>query len=101
MISVTFLATGLIFAASSVFQGLGNTKPPFVSSVVRLFIFAIPVLLLFHVPGLRLRHVWLLSAGSIWVQALMNLWFLRREFRNKLAARDGIIDDRVTLQTVS
>jgi len=101
VISVTFLATGSIFAASSVFQGLGNTKPPFVSSVVRLFIFAIPVLLLFHVPGLTLRHVWLLSAGSIWVQALMNLWFLRREFRCKLAGRDCIIDDRVTLQTVS
>jgi len=101
VISATFLATGFIFAASSVFQGLANTRPPFVSSVVRLFVFAIPVLLLFHVPGLTLRRVWLLSAGSVWVQALMNLWFLRREFRSKLAARDGIIDDQVTLQTVS
>jgi hypothetical protein len=45
--------------------------------------------------------VWLLSAGSIWVQALMNLWFLRREFRCKLAGSNGMVDDRVTLQTVS
>jgi len=84
VISFTFLATGLIFASSSVFQGLGNTGPPFLSSVIRLFAFAVPVLLLLHLPGLTLRHVWLLSAASIWVQAFANLWFLRKEFRNKL-----------------
>jgi len=86
VVSLTFLATGLIFASSSVFQGLGNTGPPFLSSVIRLFVFAVPMLLLLHLPGLTLRHVWLLSAASIWVQALANLWFLRNEFRNKLGA---------------
>ena len=84
LISLTFLATGLIFACTSVFQGLGNTRPPFLSSVIRLFVFAIPVMLW---PGrLTLQGIWLISAGSIWVQAIANLWFLRREFRFKLAS---------------
>jgi Na+-driven multidrug efflux pump len=85
VISLTFPATGLIFASSSVFQGLGNTRPPFLSSLLRLFVFAVPALLLLRLPAVTLQHVWLLSAGSIWVQALANLWFLRREFRNKLS----------------
>jgi len=84
VISSTFLATGLIFASTSVFQGFGNTRPPFVSSIIRLFVFAAPVLLLLHRPGLTLRHIWLISAGSIWIQALTNLWFLRGEFQAKL-----------------
>jgi len=81
LISSTFLATGLIFACTSVFQGLGNTRPPFLSSVIRLFAFALPVLLL---ARLTLREIWLISAGSIWVQAAANMWFLRREFRIRL-----------------
>jgi putative MATE family efflux protein len=81
LISLTFLATGLIFACTSVFQGLGNTRPPFLSSVIRLFAFAVPVLLL---GRLTLREIWLISAGSIWVQAAANMWFLRREFRIRL-----------------
>lgn len=84
LISLTFLATGLIFACTSVFQGLGNTRPPFVSSVIRLFIFAVPVLLLLN--RLTLHQIWIISAGSIWIQAIANLWFLRREFRIKLGS---------------
>lgn len=82
LISLTFPATGLIFACMSVFQGFGNTRPPFVSSVIRLFVFAVPVLLLLN--RLTLQQIWILSAGSIWIQAIANLWFLRREFRTKL-----------------
>lgn len=84
IVSLTFLATGLIFASASVFQGFGNTRPPFVSSIIRLFAFAVPVLLLLRWPGLTLHHIWLISAGSIWVQAFTNLWFLRGAFQEKL-----------------
>ena len=82
-ISLTFLATGLIFACVSVFQGFGNTRPAFVSSIIRLFVFALPVFVLQRWPSLTLHHIWLISASSIWVQALANLWFLRREFRSR------------------
>jgi putative MATE family efflux protein len=84
VISSTFLATGLIFASASVFQGLGNTRPPFLSSIIRLFVFAVPVLLLLRWRGLTLYHIWLISAGSIWIQALTNLCFLRSELRAKV-----------------
>jgi len=84
LISTTFVATGLIFASTSVFQGLGNTRPPFVSSIIRLFVFTVPVVLL--LSRLTLQDIWLISAGSIWVQAIANLWFLRTELRAKLAA---------------
>lgn len=83
LISTTFVATGLIFASTSVFQGLGNTRPPFVSSIIRLFVFTVPVVLL--LSRLTLQDIWLISAGSIWVQAISNLWFLRTELRAKLA----------------
>jgi len=83
LISTTFVATGLIFACTSAFQGLGNTRPPFMSSIIRLFVFTVPVLLL--LSRLTLQDIWLISAGSIWVQAVANLWFLRKEFRTKLS----------------
>jgi putative MATE family efflux protein len=83
-ISLTYVATALIFATASVFQGLGNTRPPFVSSAIRVLAFAIPVVLLSRTSQFRLDYVWYISAGSIFLQALMNLLFLRREMQRKV-----------------
>jgi putative MATE family efflux protein len=98
LISLTFLATGLIFACTSVFQGLGNTRPPFVSSIIRLFAFAVPVLLFLR--RLALQDIWLISAGSIWIQAIANLWFLRNEFRIKLNTLSSEINAEESLRPV-
>ena len=86
VISSTFVASALIFASASVFQGFGNTRPPFISSVIRLFAFAVPVLLLLRWPGLTLYGIWLISSASIWVQAFSNLWFLRGELQARLGS---------------
>jgi len=99
LISLTFLATGLIFACTSVFQGLGNTRPPFLSSVIRLFAFAVPVLLL--LDRLTLQDIWLVSAASIWVQAIANCWFLRKELRIKLGLFSQEVSAGESLPTVS
>jgi putative MATE family efflux protein len=80
-ISLTYGATALIFSTASVFQGLGNTRPPFVSSAIRVLAFAIPVVLLSRTSQFRLDYVWYISAASIFLQALMNLLFLRREMQ--------------------
>lgn len=101
VISSTFLASGLIFASASVFQGLGNTRPPFLSSTIRLFVFAVPVLLLLPRPGLTLHHVWLISAGSIWIQAFTNLWFLRGEFQAKLDSSPENVSEEQAFGSVS
>lgn len=86
VISTTFVASGLIFASASVFQGFGNTRPPFVSSIIRLLVFTVPVLFFLHWPGMTLHNIWLISAASIWVQAVSNLLFLKGEIRTRLGS---------------
>lgn len=84
IISLNFLAAGIVFTSSSVFQGIGNTFPPLVSSMTRLLLFVLPATILSHRPGFQIRHVWYLSVASILFQACVNLLLLRREFRRKL-----------------
>jgi MATE family, multidrug efflux pump len=83
-ISLTYIATALIFATASVFQGIGNTRPPFVSSLLRVLVFAVPVAILSHTSFFNLNYVWYISAGSIFVQAMMNMVFLWRELQRKM-----------------
>ena len=84
IISWIFLASGVIFVSSSMFQGLGNTVPPLASSAMRLVTFAIPAVWLSRQPGFQMRHVWYLSVASVMVHLTLNLLLLRREFRRKL-----------------
>lgn len=84
IISLNFVAMGIVFTSSSVFQGIGNTLPPLVSSMTRLILFALPAAMLSRMPGFQIRHVWYLSVASILFQACVNLLLLRREFRKKL-----------------
>jgi putative MATE family efflux protein len=84
IISLNFVAMGIVFTSSSVFQGIGNTLPPLVSSMTRLLLFVLPAVLLSRTPGFQIRHVWYLSVASILFQACVNILLLRREFRRKL-----------------
>jgi len=80
-----FLASGIVFVSSSVFQGMGNTLPPLGASALRLLIFAFPAYAISHQPGFQLRQVWYVSVASVTIQLLVNLWLLHREFGKKLA----------------
>jgi putative MATE family efflux protein len=84
IISLNFVAMGIVFTSSSVFQGIGNTWPPLISSATRLLFFALPALVLSGLPGFQIRQVWYLSVVSILLQAGVNLLLLRREFKKKL-----------------
>jgi Na+-driven multidrug efflux pump len=84
IVSLTFLAAGIVFTSSSVFQGIGNTLPPLASSMTRLVLFVLPAIMLSRAPGFQIRHVWYLSVASTLLQACINLLLLRREFRRKL-----------------
>ena len=84
IISLNFVAMGIVFTSSSVFQGIGNTFPPLISSATRLLLFALPALVLSWQPGFHIRQVWYLSVASILFQAVANLVLLRREFQRKL-----------------
>jgi putative MATE family efflux protein len=85
IISLNFVATGLIFTASGTFQALGDTRPALFGSVSRLITFAGPAIWLSTQPRARLEHVWWLSAASVFVHMLIALFFLRREMASKLA----------------
>jgi len=39
IVAFNFVAAGIVFTSSSMFQGLGNTMPPLLSSASRLFSF--------------------------------------------------------------
>jgi len=84
VISFTFVATAVIFATSSMFQGLGNTFPPLLSSSLRLVLFTVPVLILSRTSHFSIRQIWFFSAFSVFVQAVTNVFLVRREFERKL-----------------
>lgn len=85
VISFTFIATGVIFATSSMFQGMGNTLPPLLSSSLRLALFSIPVLILSQTTShFTIRQIWFFSAFSVFVQAVANVFLVKREFERKL-----------------
>jgi putative MATE family efflux protein len=84
IISWTFVASGLIFVGSSMFQAMGNTLPALIASFVRIVLFAIPAFLLARLPGFALHWIWYLSAAAITIQLTINLLLLRREFRHRL-----------------
>jgi putative MATE family efflux protein len=84
IISSNYLASGIIFVSSSMFQALGNTIPSLISSALRLVILAVPAYLLSLTSGFELRWIWYVSVTAVFVQLCSNLWLLRREFARKL-----------------
>jgi putative MATE family efflux protein len=84
MISWNYVASGLIFTCSGLFQALGNTLPSLFSSFTRVVTFVVPVMILARQPGFQLQDVWVLSVATTALQAVVSLWLLRREFSRKL-----------------
>jgi putative MATE family efflux protein len=84
IISWNFVATGLVFTCSGMFQALGNTWPSLASSASRLLTFVMPAVWLSTRPSFTLTEVWHLSVATVTLQALTSLTLLRREFRRKL-----------------
>ena len=86
IISWNFLASGVVFTASAVFQGLGNTIPSVYSSATRLLTFVLPAFWLSMQPSFQLVEVWYASVASVALQAIFSLWLVRREFRHRVPA---------------
>jgi Na+-driven multidrug efflux pump len=84
IVSWNFLASGLVFVASSMFQAMGNTVPSLVASGTRILLVAVPAILLSRTPGFQLNWIWYLSVGAVFVQLTLSLLLLRREFRRRL-----------------
>lgn len=82
--SWNFVASGIVFTCSSMFQGLGDTRPSMLASASRLISFAVPAIWLTGQPFFSLHNVWLLSVASVFLQMVLCLVLLRAEFRSKL-----------------
>jgi len=79
IIAWNFVAQGIIFTCSGMFQALGNTLPALYSSATRLLLVALPALWLSSRPGFELKQLWYLSVATVTCQALLSVWLLRRE----------------------
>jgi putative MATE family efflux protein len=86
VISWNFLATGVVFTCSALFQGLGNTVPAVLSTASRIVSFVVPALWLASQPQFQLIHLWYTSIASVTLQAALSLWLVRIEFRRRLTA---------------
>jgi Na+-driven multidrug efflux pump len=84
LVSLNLVAQGLIFISSSMFQGLGNTKPVLISSGFRVLTYSLPVIWLSTWPQFRIEYIWYLSNVTTTLQALLCMWLLRREFVQRL-----------------
>jgi putative MATE family efflux protein len=83
--SWNFVATGLVFTCSGVFQGLGNTVPAVLSSASRLLSFVVPAVWLSLQPDFQIVQLWYVSVASVTVQAVISLLLVRTEFRKRLS----------------
>ncbi|MFT6294951.1 MAG: putative MATE family efflux protein [Glaciecola sp.] len=84
LISLNFIAQGIVFTCSGVFQGLGNTRPALLSSVIRLSIFIPMAVYLKYQPGFTIEQVWYVSILSVTVQGIVSYLLVRRELKIKL-----------------
>ena len=86
VISWTFIAQGVVFTCSGVFQGLGNTLPAMLSSAVRLAFFVPLAVWLSSQQRFHLDEVWYLSVATVWLQGVVSYLLMRQQFRRRLAA---------------
>jgi putative MATE family efflux protein len=85
IVSYNFVASGLIFVASSMFQAMGNTIPSLVASAVRMLLVVVPAVALSRTPGFTLTTIWHLAVAAVLVQLALSMWLLTREFGRRLA----------------
>jgi len=100
IISWNFVAQGIIFTCSGMFQGLGNTRPALLSSFSRLVVFA-PVLVWMSMRAdFTLEMVWYWSVATVSLQAILSLWLLHRQFKRRLPPEpDSRPDESIRLGT--
>jgi len=87
IVSWNFVAQGLIFTCSGLFQGLGDTRPALWSSATRLLTFVPPAIWLSSLPDFKLQHVWYLSLSTVLLQAAISYLLVRAQFKRRLVER--------------
>lgn len=84
IISWNFVAQGIVFTCSGMFQGLGNTRPSMLSSGFRLLVFVPIVIYLTYQPGFTINQVWYVSVFSVTLQAIASFLLVQKQFQLKV-----------------
>lgn len=84
IISWNFVASGIIYSCSALFQALGNTWPSLLSTGSRLVTFILPASWVATWPQFRIEDVWYISVVTVALQAATSVLLLTREFRRRL-----------------
>ena len=90
IVSWNFVAAGLAFTASSMFQAIGNSWPSLISSGTRLVTYVAPALWLGSHGHFELTYLWWMSVGGVTLQAIVALVLLAQQFRQRLAPRPQV-----------
>jgi putative MATE family efflux protein len=96
IISWTFIAQGIVFTCSGVFQGLGNTVPAMLSSAIRLAVFVPLAVWLSTRSTFALDEVWYLSVATVWLQAGASYLLMRQQFQRRLVVAPAAVAPAVT-----
>ncbi len=86
MICFNFMASGIIFTCSGMFQALGHTWPAMWSTASRLVTFAIPAIWLSKQTGFQIEQLWVASVITVYIQLIISLWLLNRQFKSSFSA---------------
>ncbi|HXU30221.1 MAG TPA: MATE family efflux transporter [Thermoanaerobaculia bacterium] len=99
-ISWNFVAAGLVFTCSGMFQAMGNTWPSLMSTGTRLLTFALPAIWLSQQPGFHIEQVWYLSVATVALQMILSLLLLRAQLRKRLAGLAAVPNPAESFQEV-
>jgi putative MATE family efflux protein len=83
--SLNFIAQGIVFTCSGMFQGLGHTRPALMSSAFRLALFIPLSLFMASRADFVIHDIWYVSVFSVWMQACLSVWLVQRELKARMA----------------
>jgi putative MATE family efflux protein len=87
IISLNFIAQGIVFTCSGMFQGLGNTRPALLSSAARIALFVPLAMYMAGHENFEIADLWYVSVITVFAQAGFSFYLLQRQFRSKLTAQ--------------
>jgi putative MATE family efflux protein len=82
-ISLTYVASGMVFVIAGIFQGLGNTWPSLLCSMLRSALFVLPLSWLMSRGDFEIHTIWRINVVSVLMQCALCLYLLSRELKTK------------------